>query len=89
MNDFEDEPIIVQGCPVADGKAACWSFCGGGWPGTRITTKAMTRAVNNGGIIPENLGCQPLQDRAREGLAAVAARRSQIVVVFEDEPPIA
>lgn len=89
MNDFEEGTVIARGCPVADGQAACCHNCGGGWPGTRVTTEAMTHAVNNGGIIPENLGCQPLQDRAREGLAAVAARRSQAVVVFEDVPPIA
>ena len=89
MNDFEDGTVIVQGCPVADGQAACCHNCGGGWPGTRITTEAMTRVVNNGGIIPENLGCQPLEDRARAGLAAVSARRSQTVVVFGENTPIA
>lgn len=86
MNDFEDDGIvIVKGCPVADGQAPCCHNCGGNWPGTRITTEAMTRAVNNEGIIPENLGCEPLGDRARAGLAAVAARRSQTIVVFEEK----
>lgn len=58
----------VEGCPAADGKAACWSFCGGGWPGTRVTTEAMTRAVHSGRLDPNKLGCQPLYDRARKAI---------------------
>ena len=89
MNDFEDGTVIVRGCPVADGLPPCCRNCGGGWDGTRVTTEAMTRAVENGRVIPENFGCQPLEDRARAGLAAVTARRSQAVVVFEEQSPIA
>lgn len=74
----EGEPIIIhfdpnqpqptRGCPAADGQAACWDRCGAGWPGTNITTEAMTKAVSGNGIDPNKLGCQPLQDRAKEGL---------------------
>lgn len=57
----------VQGCPVADGGAAC-PRCGGGWPGTRITTEAMTKAVAGGNLDPTKLGCQTLIDRATAGI---------------------
>mgnify|MGYP001617017024 CR=1 FL=1 len=67
MNNHE----VVEGCPAADGKAACCRNCGGGWPGTRVTTMAMTRAVQSGRLDPERLGCQPLQDRARAALQAL------------------
>ena len=62
------ETIIVEGCPVADGGPPCCRNCGGGWPRTKITTVAMTRAVRIQRIDPSRLGCQPLQDRATEGL---------------------
>lgn len=62
MGKFE-----VLGCPVADGMPPCCLFCGGGWPGTRITTETMTDGVLSGRIVPKKLGCQPLEDRAREG----------------------
>lgn len=62
---------IVQGCPVEDGlSGGCCRNCGGGWPGTQISTEAMTRAVAEGTIDPNKLGCQPLQDRARAALEA-------------------
>lgn len=60
--------IIVKGCPKADGGSGCCLFCDGGWPGTRIATEAMTRAVRSGRINPNKLGCGPLQERATEGL---------------------
>ncbi len=59
----------VEGCPAINGNGACWSFCGGGWPGTRMKTAELTMATYTGQIKPENLGCQPIQDRAAEGLA--------------------
>lgn len=61
-------PFIVKGCPVADRGARCCHGCDGGWPGTQITTEAMTQAVQSGRIHPERLGCQPLVDRASAGL---------------------
>lgn len=60
--------VIVRGCPVADGGPSCCHGCGGGWPGTRITTEAMTQAVAGRMIVPDKLGCQPLADRAAAGL---------------------
>ncbi|NPV87774.1 MAG: hypothetical protein HPY45_17380 [Anaerolineae bacterium] len=63
--------IIVQGCPVADGGAPCCRMCAGNWPGTKITTHALTRAVRRMKVSPHKLGCQPLKERAEAGLKAV------------------
>ena len=65
------ENIILEACPVADGRGPCCRGCGGGWPGTRATTKQLTRALHNGGIKPEKLGCGPLIERARMAVAKV------------------
>lgn len=65
--------IIVKGCTKADGGPGCCRNCDGGWPGTMITTEAMTSAVRSGRIDPSKLGCQPLYDRAIEGLRRVKA----------------
>lgn len=65
VNEFD---LIVRGCPVADGGPSCCHGCGGGWPGTRITTEAITQAVVDGKVVPDKLGCQPLVDRAAAGL---------------------
>ena len=59
---------IIEGCPVADGKGSCCRNCGGGWPGTKITTEAMTRAVASVQLDPKKLGCQPLWDRATQAM---------------------
>lgn len=59
------EKIILRACPVADGYGPCCRGCGGGWPGTKATSEQFTRALYNGGINPERLGCGPLVDRAR------------------------
>jgi len=53
------------GCPVANGIAPCNHLCGGGWPGTRITHDKMLKALQSGRIVPESLGCGPLQAQAR------------------------
>lgn len=81
-----DPPVIVLGCPVADGGPACCDRCGGGWPGTRITTESLTRVVANGKIDPKKLGCQPLEDRARIGLAEVRKRHEQSGVLYDANP---
>ncbi len=57
----------VAGCPVADGGAPC-PRCGGGWPGTKLTTEDLTSLVISRTIKPEKLGCGPLVDRANDGL---------------------
>ncbi|KKU95621.1 MAG: hypothetical protein UY27_C0012G0008 [Candidatus Gottesmanbacteria bacterium GW2011_GWA1_48_13] len=76
-------PIVeVRGCPVADGGGGCCHNCAGGWPGTKITTEAMTRAVNNGGIDPSKLGCGPLEESARQGLQMVREQKDNA-----GEPP--
>ena len=62
--------IIVEGCPVADIKPACWR-CGGGWPGTKISTDVLTRAVNKRIVNPKRLGCQVLQDRVEQALGKI------------------
>lgn len=61
---------IIRGCPVADNLPAC-PRCGGAWPGTRITTAGMTKAVAQRTIIPARLGCGVLQERAEQGLERV------------------
>ena len=72
------KPTIVEGCPVEDGlSGGCCHGCGGGWPGTRISTKALTRAVNDSKIDPDKLGCQPLQDRVQ---AAIKQRNKAVIV---------
>lgn len=58
----------VNGCPAADGGASCCRHCGAGWPGTQITSEAMTQGVISGQLEPSRLGCQPLEDRARLGM---------------------
>lgn len=60
MNHLE-----VEGCPVADGKVPC-PRCGGGWPGTKITTERMTKGVAAGIINPSLLGCSTLENRVLE-----------------------
>lgn len=74
--------LIVEGCPVANGRGPCCRNCGGGWPGTKVTTEKLTVSVLSGTINPDKLGCQPLQDRARAGLQA---RQSELpaAVLFE------
>jgi hypothetical protein len=53
------------GCPVANGAAPCNHLCGGGWPGTKVTSDKMLKALRQGKLIPEFLGCGPLQEQAR------------------------
>jgi hypothetical protein len=57
--------IVLRACPVADGKGPCSRSCGGGWPGTKATTEKLTKALHNGGVDPDRLGCGPLVERAR------------------------
>lgn len=67
---------VVRGCPVADGFAAC-PRCGGGWPGTRLTTEALSRAIADGRITPERLGCGVLEERVRSALDARMGQQEQ------------
>lgn len=60
-----NQNIVLKACPVADGRAPCGRGCGGGWPGTRATTENLTKALHNGGVDPNKLGCGPLIERAR------------------------
>jgi hypothetical protein len=61
--------IVLEACPVADGKAPCGRSCGGGWPGTGATTENLTKALHNGGVDPDKLGCGPLIERARAAVS--------------------
>lgn len=76
--NFYESAFIAQGCPVADGGSSCCHGCGGGWPGTRVTTESMTKAVSGGTIVPDRLGCQPLVARARIGLVEMEEIRTTI-----------
>ena len=69
--------VVLKACPVADGKEPCCRNCGGGWPGTRATTKNLTKALHNGGINPEMLGCQPLIERARVAVSELTETQEQ------------
>ena len=53
------------GCPVANGMAPCNHMCGGNWPGTRVTNDKMLKGLRAGRIVPDALGCGPLQAQAR------------------------
>jgi hypothetical protein len=59
--------FYVRGCPVADGEIPC-NRCGGNWPGTKITTKKLTKSILSGKINPDKLGCLPLIDNAKYGI---------------------
>ena len=76
--------LIVEGCPVANGRGPCCRNCGGGWPGTKVTTEKLTAAVVNGAIDPEKLGCQPLMDRVKAALE----KTQQVTVLFEAALPL-
>ncbi len=65
---FVSEDFVVLACPVADGFPPCCRGCGGGWPGTKATTRNLTEAVVKERLDPNKLGCQPLVDRARAGI---------------------
>jgi len=69
------QKIEIQGCPIADriGGTECIRGCGGGWPGTQITSEDLTRAVNNGGVRAERLGCGPLMQRAEVAMRLLNA----------------
>lgn len=69
------ENFSVLGCPVADKRPAC-PRCGGGWPGTKITTEKMTKNIISGTLKPERLGCLPMQGRAAEGYSVLKDFRS-------------
>ena len=69
-----DTKFEVKGCPIMDGVGLCSVRCSGGWAGTKITTEKLTRAIRSRRIFPEKLGCQPLEDRAREGLKVLESR---------------
>lgn len=77
--NINEVDFSVSGCPVADGGPSCCHGCGGGWPGTRITTGLMTQAVIEGKVVPEKLGCQPLVDRAQAGLQQWAGLMHSVV----------
>lgn len=64
INVEERKVVILHACPVVNGLGPCCRNCGGGWPGTKATTKQLTEAVNTGSIDPQKLGCQPLEQRA-------------------------
>lgn len=76
--NFREADLVVRGCPVADGGPSCCHGCGGGWPGTRVTTEKLTAAVRAVRINPDFLGCQPLADRTRIGLAEMGELRVAI-----------
>ena len=63
--ELTNEPVeVVAGCPVANGEGPCSTTCGGNWPGTNITTEAMTQIVYLWDVNPDLLGCGPLEQRA-------------------------
>jgi len=66
------ENIVLKACPVADGLSPCCRNCGGGWPGTKATTKQLTNALYNDGVKPEKLGCGPLVKRAQAAVSQLA-----------------
>ena len=63
LKDFK-----VDGCPIFEKGCGCGRMCGGGWPGTTVSSEALTKAILNGKLNPDKLGCQPLIDRAKEGM---------------------
>ena len=52
------------GCPAANGDIPCRG-CGGGWPGTKITHKAMLKYLKSPNKKP--LGCGMLLEQVKEG----------------------
>jgi len=61
------------GCPVAHYEGPC-PMCGGGWPGTKMSSVKLIEAAKNGGIRPEMLGCGVLEQQVA-GLLAYYARQ--------------
>jgi len=51
------------GCPVANGHGPCNHLCGGGWPGTRLTSHQMELAVWLHRTY--RLGCGVLREQAQ------------------------
>jgi hypothetical protein len=68
MEGHLEAKFEVKGCPIVDGVGLCAVRCSGGWAGTKISTEKLTKAVRSKKIYPERLGCQPLEERAREAL---------------------
>jgi hypothetical protein len=58
----------VIGCPVVEGMQPCGRMCGGGWPGTSVSTRALTDAILAGNLDASKLGCGMLICRAQEGI---------------------
>lgn len=63
----EDPLLGINGCPVADGEAPCLRGCGGGFPGTLVTTDKLRLAVQSENFHPERLGCGPLVENGTRG----------------------
>jgi len=67
---------VELGCPVANGGSSCVAFCGGGWPGTKITHEQMLYALQHGTVKIDKLACGTLQEQARAYLEEGACIKS-------------
>lgn len=63
---FSHNQSEIKGCFALSG-GPCHN-CGGGWPGTKSTGKELTLAALKGHLLPERMGCGPLEDQVRNFL---------------------
>jgi len=59
MRRVRSYEIKITGCFALRG-SPCHN-CGGGWPGTKGSGEALTAAAYQGHLIPERMGCGPLE----------------------------
>lgn len=53
----------IAGCYALRG-SPCHG-CGGGWPGTKSSSEDLTSAAHLGRLIPERMGCGPLEAQVK------------------------
>jgi len=57
--------LPIEGCPVTEGKAACYR-CGGNWPGTKTPREKLAKGILSGTLDPKRLGCGLLSEMAAD-----------------------